>query len=395
MKKKYILIIIYLFILNTFSSCKGQEKEKKQTITDNHITIINSGVYYYTPSLKKIDSLKKSMGEDKFYIIADDSNAYFSEISQKLDDNLIKLKSKYVYFKNDNIRLNIDSLSNNWGIIEYVKGRKPKIFSFVDYNLFLNNRTANDNSVENNDKIRIDNSSLFVNKEEYKDLIKNEMSLTTSLKIVDEKRFILTYEYNASSIKQKQVYSFICKDNTIYLTSKEILKYSKEGSVSNKIYLKNYKLTNQSYNELEGIGNLLKDTFLENNSEAAINLFNDVYQKIGSINCTITNEDRFISTTLNEDKFIKNIKILDINKLNDVAYYLEQTGAYYESMYLLKEILKKDPNRVVAWLNLADAQWGNGEKKDAKSSYQKYISLMKYQKKDLKKIPQRVYDRSK
>ncbi len=335
------------------------------------------------------------MGEDKFYIIADDSNAYFSEISQKLDNNLIKLKSKYVYFKNENIRLNIDSLSNNWGIIEYVKGRKPKIFSFVDYNLFLNNRTANDNSVENNDKIRIDNSSLFVNKVEYKDLIKNEMSLTTSLKIVDEKRFILTYEYNASSTKQKQVYSFICKDNTIYLTSKEILKYSKEGSVSNKIYLKNYKLTNQSYNELEGIGNLLKDTFLENNSEAAINLFNDVYQKIGSINCTITNEDRFIITTLNEDKYIKNIKILDINKLNDIAYYLEQTGAYYESIYLLKEILKKDPNRVVAWLNLADAQWGNGEKKDAKSSYQKYISLMKYQKKDLKKIPQRVYDRSK
>ena len=86
------------------------------------------------------------------------------------------------------------------------------------------------------------------------------MSLTTSLKIVDEKRFILTYEYNASSTKQKQVYSFICKDNTIYLTSKEILKYSKEGSVSNKIYLKNYKLTNQSYNELEGMDMQIKIT---------------------------------------------------------------------------------------------------------------------------------------
>ena len=85
----------------------------------------------------------------------------------------------------------------------------------------------------------------------------------------------------------------------------------------------------------------------------------------------------------------------NIIQYNDIAYYLEQSGLYKESIYLLKEILKKDPNRVVAWLNLADAQWGNGEKKDAKSSYQKYISLMKYQKKDLKKIPQRVYDRSK
>ena len=51
------------------------------------------------------------MGEDKFYIIADDSNAYFSEISQKLDNNLIKLKSKYVYFKNENLNLNIFCLS--------------------------------------------------------------------------------------------------------------------------------------------------------------------------------------------------------------------------------------------------------------------------------------------
>lgn len=85
----------------------------------------------------------------------------------------------------------------------------------------------------------------------------------------------------------------------------------------------------------------------------------------------------------------------NIIQYNDIAYYLEQSGLYKESIYLLKEILKKDPNRVVAWLNLADAQWGNGEKKDAKSSYQKYISLMKFQKKDLKKIPQRVYDRSK
>ncbi|MDR3094287.1 MAG: hypothetical protein LBU62_06585, partial [Bacteroidales bacterium] len=39
------------------------------------------------------------------------------------------------------------------------------------------------------------------------------------------------------------------------------------------------------------------------------------------------------------------------------------------------------------------AQWGNGDKADAKKSYQKYVELMKSQGKDLKKIPQRVYDR--
>ena len=54
---KQIKLFLKLIIIYTIPfSCKGQEKEKKQTITDNHITIINSGVYYYTPSLKKIDS---------------------------------------------------------------------------------------------------------------------------------------------------------------------------------------------------------------------------------------------------------------------------------------------------------------------------------------------------
>ncbi len=85
----------------------------------------------------------------------------------------------------------------------------------------------------------------------------------------------------------------------------------------------------------------------------------------------------------------------NIVQYNNIAFYLEQSGLYKESIYVLREILKKDPNRVVAWLNLADAQWGDGKKTEAKSSYQKYISLMKSQKKDLKKIPQRVYDRSK
>lgn len=56
---------------------------------------------------------------------------------------------------------------------------------------------------------------------------------------------------------------------------------------------------------------------------------------------------------------------------------------------------KKEPQRVIAILNLADAQWEKGDEQNAKTSYKRYISQMESQNKDLKKIPQRVYDRSK
>lgn len=332
------------------------------------------------------------MGDDKFYIVADDNNAYFSEITQKLDNNIIKLKSNKIYFKNENITISIDSLSNNWGIIEYIKGNKPMLYSFVDYNLLLNDRTTKGNIIKKEDFILIDKRSLIVKKNKYKNLIFSEMSLQTTLKIIDERRFLLIYEYNASSTKMKQIYSFIITNSNTYLTSKEILKYSNEGSGSHKIYLKNYKLNNQLYSDLENIGSSLKSQFFKNESLAVTTLYNDVYEKITVENFTITNEDRFIEAPINEKKYIKDFVIIDINKLNDVAYYLEQSGAYNESIFLLNTIIKKEPLRVVAWINLADAQWEINDIENAKKSYQKYISLMKVQKKDLKKIPQRVYE---
>lgn len=80
---------------------------------------------------------------------------------------------------------------------------------------------------------------------------------------------------------------------------------------------------------------------------------------------------------------------------NDIAFYLLETGQLQFSLELINEILKINPSRVVAWLNLADTYWQLDEKNKAKKSYQKYIELMKSQNKDLSKIPQRVYDRTK
>jgi len=85
----------------------------------------------------------------------------------------------------------------------------------------------------------------------------------------------------------------------------------------------------------------------------------------------------------------------NILQYNDIGYYLQQSQNNREAIFLLTKLIEKFPNRVVAYLNIADAYWEINDKGKAKEYYQKYISLMKTQDKDLKKIPQRVYDRNK
>lgn len=104
------------------------------------------------------------------------------------------------------------------------------------------------------------------------------------------------------------------------------------------------------------------------------------------------------SLTTKELDFLLKKTTLDnksVNNYNNLAYHLEQKKQYETSYYLLEKIVDKYPNRVVAYLNLADAYWGLDRQNKAKESYQKYLSLMKSQNKDLSKIPQRVYERSK
>ncbi|WP_395076123.1 hypothetical protein [Flavobacterium sp.] len=86
----------------------------------------------------------------------------------------------------------------------------------------------------------------------------------------------------------------------------------------------------------------------------------------------------------------------NINKYNDLAYYLGLSkGGERPSIFLLKKIIDKEPSRIVAFLNLADAQWNIEQFDYAKKSYIKYNSLMKSNSKDLKKIPERVRERIK
>ena len=88
----------------------------------------------------------------------------------------------------------------------------------------------------------------------------------------------------------------------------------------------------------------------------------------------------------NEEKFKK------VAQLNDIAYYLQKSGNNLEAVMLLEVLLKKFPNRTVAYYNLADAYWELGRKKEAKSMYETYVKQMRARRKG-KRVPQIVLER--
>ncbi|MGE6792032.1 tetratricopeptide repeat protein [Pseudomonas guineae] len=70
----------------------------------------------------------------------------------------------------------------------------------------------------------------------------------------------------------------------------------------------------------------------------------------------------------------------------------EQAGYYQEAVELLKHITLKHPDRVVAYLNLADAYWGLGKKELAQKAYNRYHENMIETGKQ-RRIPERVQSR--
>jgi len=107
-------------------------------------------------------------------------------------------------------------------------------------------------------------------------------------------------------------------------------------------------------------------------------------------------ENKIIKSYYNFKKDIVSLKETidkkDVVKLNNIAYYIQKAGANEEAIYLLKEILKKYPNRTVAYYNLGDAYWALGDKKKAKEAYLTYTEQMCNAGKQ-KRIPKVVKDR--
>lgn len=78
---------------------------------------------------------------------------------------------------------------------------------------------------------------------------------------------------------------------------------------------------------------------------------------------------------------------------NDYGFLLQQAGLNQDAINILKIVIKNSPQRTVAYLNVADATWNEGNKKAAALYYKQYVSQMR-KNNHIDKIPQRALDRS-
>lgn len=189
------------------------------------------------------------------------------------------------------------------------------------------------------------------------------------------------------------------------MKSKEISYFKYVSTVDNWLL---YKISNIEMEDdrlpLIDIKCLPLNSTIDNKLIKEKNLFKGKYKYLCHRNDYVVDKDykidyKILNLNCNDiQEIINNIPIsnANVNKYNDLAFYIsKKKDGSFNSSYLLKKIIEKFPNRVVAYLNLADSYYDIEDINRAKTNYKKYISLMTTQGKDLKKIPQRVYDRTK
>ena len=397
--------ILLFFALLSLGACSQNKADEIAYLKKFYAEYVNNWDNETKINLLKKDNFSKALFASVREANSNGQIDYDPIINaQDIGDNI--LKSLNIKYQKNNDLYEVSYLDNYkkaklFTYIKLISNKTSFIISDIKVNdieslvrLNANVAVKKTNVSENKSKITIRGSDIVINfngKEDiYKNLIVNEMSISTNLNVQTNYEFTLIYELNASATKIKEQYKFQYLNNKLYLIFKEVVKFSSKGTATNRIYFSNHLMKNRTYEDLQSLGN--DPDFQFNNTSSVVYLYGLKNVLFGKISNKLSTEDYFIKYP---EVSIGSISLNNVEEANNIAYYLEQLAVYKESIYLLNGILKKEPQRVVAWLNLADAQWDYKSKADAKVSYQKYIALMKSQGKDLKKIPQRVYDRIK
>jgi len=206
--------------------------------------------------------------------------------------------------------------------------------------------------------------------------------------------FFLVYQNNASTTKTQSTYHLFVNKDDLFLISKEQVDLNRDGIFIAKNYIVPVKVTDMDYETMDE-----KSVFVNRKNSAILKnkLKNSVFfnnKNAFELIFSYKSDDFFIDYPVNTFK-IGTLNLLDIKNSNDIAYYLEEAQIYEEAIFILKSIIKKESTRTVAYLNLADSYWAIGNEDLAKENYKKYIELMKFQKKNLTKIPKQVWERIK
>jgi len=81
-----------------------------------------------------------------------------------------------------------------------------------------------------------------------------------------------------------------------------------------------------------------------------------------------------------------------IEQVNDLAFFLDEGGHHERAAKVLGRVVEAAPDRTVAWLNLADAEWALDQPEKARGHYETYLGQMTKAGKE-ERIPARVGQR--
>ncbi len=98
-----------------------------------------------------------------------------------------------------------------------------------------------------------------------KDVLRNEMSLSSYYKVLNQNDFVLAYESNSSATKSVEKYRFHLVKEKVKLVSKEVVKFGREGISDNYFTYSNRFVDDQwDYEQLSDLEQNAKEIFTKN-----------------------------------------------------------------------------------------------------------------------------------
>lgn len=138
--------VLFLSILGIFSCFKAGNKpaiQKGERKIKVDTVITKSTILLLGPDKQELEEIKKKQGEDNFYTLADDANYYSAEIFEATPA-AIYTGYKIIDFPNESYVFDKNKSENKWLVIDYKEGSKPKIYSLVDYYLYVTQKQSPD-----------------------------------------------------------------------------------------------------------------------------------------------------------------------------------------------------------------------------------------------------------
>ncbi|WP_312050079.1 tetratricopeptide repeat protein [Acinetobacter courvalinii] len=174
----------------------------------------------------------------------------------------------------------------------------------------------------------------------------------------------LYYKTDISENLEEKKFNALLKSDSIFFEGDKIF----DSCGLNVIYgeFKKKELTSEEYKER--INEILIDSHYDSKSNNKPN-GDAYYSLISNLEC--------------------NYVVDNIDLINDIGFYLQEKKYYIQAGNILKRVLMCKPERMVAYLNIADIYIAKGQKDLAIKNYEKYVELMKSKSLE-RKIPPRV-----